>query len=47
MDWSKVKQPRDQQILFPERLDEAVAVDHDVRLVDKILRCVDFSKWEA
>ena len=47
MDWAKVKQPREQQILFSERLDDAVDADHDVRLVDKILRCVDFSKWES
>lgn len=47
MDWAKVKQPRDQQILFPERLDEAVDGDHDVRLFDKILHCIDFSGWEA
>lgn len=47
MDFSKVKQGRDQQVLFPERLDEAVGPDHDVRLVDKILHSVDFSVWEA
>lgn len=46
MDFAKVKQARDQLVLFPQRLDEAVDVDHDVRLVDKILRSVDFSQWE-
>ncbi|MEP3481739.1 MAG: hypothetical protein ABJZ55_21020 [Fuerstiella sp.] len=44
MRFSTVKESRDQQVLFPEWLDEA---DHDVRLVDKILHCVDFSEWEA
>ena len=47
MRFSTVKESRDQQVLFPERLDEAVDADHDVRLVDKILHCVDFSEWEA
>lgn len=47
MRFSKVKESRDQQVLFPERLDEAVDADHDVRLVDKILHCVDFTEWEA
>jgi transposase len=32
-------------MVFPERLDEAVDADHDVRLVDKILHSVSFSKW--
>ena len=45
--FSQVKESRDQQVLFPERLDEAVDADHDVRLVDKILHCVDFTEWEA
>jgi hypothetical protein len=34
MNFAKVKQSRDQQVLFPERLDEAVDADHDVRLVE-------------
>ncbi|MEP3477721.1 MAG: IS1182 family transposase [Fuerstiella sp.] len=47
MKFAKVKQARNQQVLFPERLDEAVDDDHDVRLVDRILHSVDFSEWEA
>lgn len=47
MNFAEVKQSRDQQVLFPERLDEAVDVDHDVRLVDKILHSIDFTAWEA
>jgi len=42
-----VKLARDQLVLFPERLDQAVDVDHDFRLVDKTLQSVDFSEWEA
>ena len=47
MEWAKVTESRDQQILFPERLDEAVAANHDVRVLDKILRTIDWSAWEA
>ena len=47
MRFAQVKQAREQQVLFPERLDQAVDHDHDVRLVDKILHSVDFSDWEA
>lgn len=46
MDFAKVRESREQQVLFPERLDDAVDEDHDVRLVDKILRSVDFCEWE-
>jgi hypothetical protein len=43
MNFARVKQAWEQQVLFPERPDEAVDADHDVRLVDKILRSVGFS----
>jgi hypothetical protein len=47
MGFAQVKQAREQQVLFSERLDQAVDHDHDVRLVDKTLQSVDFSEWEA
>ena len=47
MRFTQVKLARDQLVLFRERLDRAVDVDRDVRLVDKILQSVDFSEWEA
>lgn len=37
---------RDQLVLFPERLDEAIPADHSVRLVDEILGRLDWSHWE-
>ena len=47
MDWAKTTQPRDQLVLFPTRLDDAVGPDHRVRLLDDILSQLDWSKWEA
>ena len=47
MGFAQVKQAREQQVLFLERLDRAVDVARDVRLVDKALQSVDFSEWEA
>lgn len=37
---------RDQLVLFPERLDQAIPADHSVRLVDEILGRLDWSRWE-
>ncbi len=47
MDWAKVKESRDQLVLFPERLDESIPANHDVRVLDRILRGVDWSSWET
>lgn len=47
MEWASIQEPRDEQVLFPHRLDEAIAANHDVRLFDRILRTVDWSEWES
>lgn len=47
MDWAKPPETRDQGILFPERLDAAIARDHTVRLFDEILARLDWLDWEA
>lgn len=47
MDWAPAPQQRDQLVLFPTRLDEAVSPDHLVRVLDGILRELDWSLWEA
>ena len=47
MEWATVKESRDQQVLFAQRLDDAVPVNHDVRVLDGILRTVDWSSWES
>ena len=47
MEWATVKESRDQLILFPQRLDEAIPANHDVRVLDRILRTVDWSAWET
>ena len=45
--WAKPPVVREQMVLFAERLDEVVAIEHPVRLVDDILSRLDWSKWEA
>lgn len=37
---------RDQLVLFPEKLDNAIAPDHPVRLLDDILNRLDWTPWE-
>jgi transposase len=38
---------RDELVMFPERLDEAVPAGRPVRLLDEVLRQLDWSMWEA
>jgi transposase len=45
--WAEAPQSREQLVLFPERLDEAVPPNHAVRLLDELLRRIDWSDWEA
>jgi transposase len=45
--FSQAPLPRQQQIRFPTTLDEAIAEDHPVRLLDEILQRLDWSVWEA
>lgn len=47
MRWAAVGLDRRQAVLFPERLDEAVPAGHAVRLLDEVLRRLDWSTWEA
>ena len=47
MEFSRAPLPRDQRVLFSQTLDDALDADHDVRCVDRILRSMDFSEWEA
>jgi transposase len=45
--WARPPQDRSQLVLFPQRLDEAVAGDHPVRLLEDILSRLDWSAFEA
>lgn len=45
-DFSIPKLSRDQLVLFPERLDQAIPADHSVRLLDEILGRIDWTAWE-
>ena len=45
--WAKPVLDREQLVLFPKRLDEAIAPEHPVRLLEDILSRLDWSDWEA
>ena len=47
MTWSLPPVAREQLVLFPTSLDEVVPQDHLVRVLDEILRALDWSKFEA
>jgi transposase len=44
--WAKPGLDRQQAMLFYPTLDESVSNDHPVRLLDEILRALDWSAWE-
>ena len=46
MDWAKSAERRDQMVLFPTRLDDAIDAKHRVRALDLLLRRLDWSHWE-
>lgn len=46
MDFESPAFDRGQMILFAQRLDDAIAPDHGVRLLDSILGRVDWKPWE-
>jgi hypothetical protein len=43
--WARAPMPREQIVLFSPTLEEAISEDHPVRLLDEILRGVDWSSW--
>jgi transposase len=45
--WQDAVIPRRQLVLIPTALDEVIASDHPVRLVDEILDQLDWTQWEA
>lgn len=45
--WAQPLQSREQLVLFPTRLDDAIGASHPVRLLDEILGRLDWSAWEA
>lgn len=49
MKWAPAPQVRGQMVLFAHRLDDAIGLDHPVRLIDEILNSpeVAWSDWEA
>lgn len=47
MRWAETPEPREQSVLFAHRLDDAIASNHVVRELDKLLGLIDWSFWEA
>ncbi|MFG0336153.1 MAG: IS1182 family transposase [Maioricimonas sp. JB049] len=45
--WARPPQPRDQLVLFPTRLDDAIPDEAPVRLLSAVLEQLDFSAFEA
>lgn len=45
--WARAPEPREQLVLFPTRLDEAVDAQHVVRLLERLLSRLDFGVFEA
>jgi transposase len=47
MEWSRALERREELVLFPTKLDDAIGEEHPVRLFDALLQKVDWTKWEA
>lgn len=46
MSWAKAIESRDQLVLFPEKLDDAIPAEHSVRSVWSMLQTIDWKPWE-
>ena len=44
--WNQAPLIREQAVLFSPTLDAVISEDHSVRLVDEVLRQMDWSAWE-
>lgn len=47
MEWSRAAERREELVLFPTKLDEIISGEHPVRLLDAILKKIDWTPWEA
>jgi len=45
--WARAPEPREQAVLFPQRLDEALPKEHVVRILDEMLSQINWGEWEA
>jgi transposase len=45
--WAKPPAPRHQLVLISQTLDDAIAEDHPIRLLDALLDQIDWRPWEA
>ena len=44
--WAEAPLVREQMVLFPTSIDEVIPHDHEVRLLDEVLRTLDWADWE-
>jgi hypothetical protein len=44
--WNQAPLIREQAVLFSPTLDAVISEDHSVRLVDEVMRQMDWSAWE-
>ena len=45
--WAQPPEPREQAVLFPQRLDKALPKEHVVRILDEMLSQINWGEWEA
>lgn len=45
--WQDAPMPRDQLVLIPTSLEDSIAGDHPVRMVDELLDKMDWKQWES
>lgn len=45
--FAKAPMPREQMVLFPRRLEDAIPDDHPVRILSELLDVVDWSEWNG
>jgi len=45
--WAEAPEQRGQMVLYAQRLDEVLPLDHTVRVLDEILGQLDWSMWEG
>jgi len=45
--WAQARAPREQLVLYPQMLDESVSSEHPIRILDALLKELDWTGWEA
>jgi len=45
--WAQARAPREQLVLYPQMLDESISSEHPIRILDALLKELDWTDWEA